>query len=269
MGPVSTTTNAQVAPALAYDRRGSGPPLVLLHPLGADRRVWDPVLDRLAAERDVIAIDLPGFGDSPVLDAEQPTPAALAAAVRAFAEDGLGLRGWHVAGNSLGGWVALVLALDGAVESVTAVAPAGLWSAPLAPRQSVARRAARLAAPIVGPAVRSRALRRAILRGTVGHPERVPPEAAARLVRAYARAPGFPAVNAAMRAGHFTDLGRIEVPVTLVWPELDGLVGRPRRLPPHVRDVRLTDCGHLPMWDDPAAVSRALLDGSAVGARER
>ncbi|MCZ4492827.1 MAG: alpha/beta fold hydrolase, partial [Conexibacter sp.] len=118
---------------LAYDRRGSGPPLVLLHPLGADRHVWDPVLDRLAAERDVIAVDLPGFGDSPVLDADPPTPAALAAAVQAFAEQELGLQAWHVAGNSLGGWVALALALDGAVESVTAIAPAGLWSGPLAP----------------------------------------------------------------------------------------------------------------------------------------
>jgi hypothetical protein len=52
------------------------------------------------------------------------------------------------------------------------------------------------------------------------------------------RAPGFPAVNAALRAGQFTDLGRIEVPITLVWPELDRLIGRPRRLPPHVAGVR-------------------------------
>ncbi|HEV7751395.1 MAG TPA: alpha/beta fold hydrolase [Baekduia sp.] len=254
---------------LAYDRRGSGPPLVLLHPLGADRHVWDPVLDRLAAERDVIAVDLPGFGDSPVLDADPPTPAALAAAVRAFAEQELGLQAWHVAGNSLGGWVALALALDGAVESVTAIAPAGLWSGPLAPRPSVARRAAQLASPIAGLATRIGALRHGLLIGSVGHPERVPPAAAAHLIRAYGRAPGFPAVNAAMRAGHFTDLGRIDVPVTLVWPQLDRLVGRPRRLPAHVRNVELTDCGHIPMWDDPAAVSEALLAGSALPATVR
>ncbi|HEY4095772.1 MAG TPA: alpha/beta fold hydrolase [Baekduia sp.] len=256
---------------LAYDRRGSGPPLVLLHPLGADRRVWAPVLERLAAERDTIAIDLPGFGASPVLEpgAGAPTPAALAVAVRAFVSEALGVRSWHVAGNSLGGWVALALALDGAVESVSAIAPAGLWSAPLAPKPSLARRGAQLASPVAGVAARIGPLRRAMLIGSVGHPDRVPPTAAAHLVRAYGHAPGFAAVNAAMRAGHFTDLGRIEVPVTLLWPELDRLVGRPRRLPPHVRNVTLTDCGHIPMWDDAETVAEALLAGSAIAAGVR
>jgi pimeloyl-ACP methyl ester carboxylesterase len=262
------------APSLAYERCGSGPPLVLLHPLGADRHVWDPVLDRLAHERDVIAVDLPGFGGSAplVLEAGQtPTPERLAAAVRRFVETELDLDGaaWHVAGNSLGGWVALALALDGAVASVTAIAPAGLWARPLGPKPSVARRAARLAAPFAGLATRSDGLRRLILAGSVGHPERVPPAAAARLVRAYAHGPDFPAVNAAMRAGHFTELAEIEVPVTLAWPQLDRLVARPRTLPPHVRNVTLTDCGHIPTWDDPDAVATVLLEGSAVhlGAR--
>jgi pimeloyl-ACP methyl ester carboxylesterase len=283
------------APSLAYERRGCGPPLVLLHPLGADRHVWDPVLDRLAAERDVIAVDLPGFGESaPLADLlrgapklrfgessplavrgdDAPTPERLAGAVRWFVERELGLGGsdgepWHVAGNSLGGWVALALALDGAVASVTAIAPAGLWTRPLGPRPSVARRAARAAAPIVGLATRSAGLRRLILAGSVGHPERVPPAAAARLVRAYAHGPDFPAVNAAMRAGHFTELAGIAVPVTLAWPTLDRLVARPRTLPAHIRNVVLTDCGHIPTWDDPAAVAAVLLEGSTshVGAR--
>jgi pimeloyl-ACP methyl ester carboxylesterase len=69
--------------SLAYDRAGAGPVLVLLHPLGADRHVGEPV-ERLTAERDVIAFDLPGFGDSPPLNGSgPPTPAALAAAVAA------------------------------------------------------------------------------------------------------------------------------------------------------------------------------------------
>ncbi len=261
-------------PSLAFTRRGSGPPLVLLHPLGADRRVWDPILDRLALERDVIAVDLPGFGESAPLvleDGQTPTPERLAGAVRRFVEVDLGLDGqaWHVAGNSLGGWVALALALDGAVVSVTAIAPAGLWTRPLEPKPSVARRAARLAAPIAGLATRSARLRRLILAGSVGHPDRVPPPAAARLVRAYAHGPDFPAVNAAMRAGHFTKLAEIGVPVTLAWPQLDRLVARPRQLPAHVRNVTLVDCGHIPTWDDPEAVTTVLLAGSAlhVGAR--
>lgn len=50
---------------LAFDRLGKGEPLVLLHGQGFSRRSWDPVLDRLSDEYDVIAVDLPGHGDSP------------------------------------------------------------------------------------------------------------------------------------------------------------------------------------------------------------
>ena len=118
--------------------------------------------------------------------------------------------------------------------------------------------------PAVGPAARVPALRRLALMGSVAHPERVPPAAAAHLIRSYARAPGFPAANAAMRAGRFADLGAIDVPVTLVWPDHDRLIARPRTLAEGVREVVLADAGHIPMWDDPEDVALALLEGSAV-----
>jgi pimeloyl-ACP methyl ester carboxylesterase len=57
-------------PQLNYERWGSGPPLVLLHGIGHRLQAWDPVLDRLAAAHDVIAVDLPGFGKSPPLDGQ-------------------------------------------------------------------------------------------------------------------------------------------------------------------------------------------------------
>ncbi|MEJ7787901.1 MAG: alpha/beta fold hydrolase, partial [Solirubrobacteraceae bacterium] len=122
--------------ALAFDRTGrtpdgacgtpmgtGGEPLVLLHPLGGDRRVWRPVLERLAPHRDVIAVDLPGFGGSPAL-ADEQHPIALAAAVSGLLRE-LGIDGGraHLAGNSLGGWVALEVALAGDAASVTAIAP--------------------------------------------------------------------------------------------------------------------------------------------------
>jgi pimeloyl-ACP methyl ester carboxylesterase len=49
---------------LNHVRRGSGEPLVLIHPLGGELVVWEPLLDLLARDRDVIAVDLPGFGGS-------------------------------------------------------------------------------------------------------------------------------------------------------------------------------------------------------------
>jgi pimeloyl-ACP methyl ester carboxylesterase len=220
--------------------------------------VWDPVLELLAAERDVISVDLPGFGGSPVLDGTPPTPARLAHAVDAFAR-GLGVEDPHVAGNSLGGWVALEMALAGRARTVTAIAPAGLWSQPLMPRRGIARRLARAALPILPLITKSERGRMLALAGTIARPQNVPPRAAAKLVRAYATAPGFQAVNDAMRAGVFRQLGDIAVPVKLAWPQYDRLVARPRRLPPNVTETILEGCGHLPMWDDPEQVAAALL----------
>lgn len=248
---------------LAYDRTGSGTPLVLLHALGTDRRMWDPVIDLLAPERDTIAIDLPGFGDSPpVAGSVAPTPRALAQAVAAF----LGAHGVsrpHVAGCSLGGWVALELALAGEARSATAVAPAGLWPRPLAPSRRRVRVLGRALAPLIVVWARSRRGRQMLLANSVAHPERVPASAAAYLVRSYIAAPGYPAVNDAMRAARFEDLARIDVPVTLIWPEHDRLVSRPRDLPPGVASRTLTGAGHIPTWDAPVQLARMLLEGSA------
>jgi pimeloyl-ACP methyl ester carboxylesterase len=245
---------------LGHDRLGAGPPLVLLHPLGADRRVWDPVLELLSAEREVIAVDLPGFGDSEPLEGS-PTPRALADALAGFLRR-IDVPRPHVAGNSLGGWVGFELALAGSARTVTGLAPAGLWPKPLMPKPRIARRLARYGLPLVELVSASAAGRRLLLAGAVAKPANVPAAAAAHLVRAYATAPGFDAVNAAMRAGRFQALERITVPVTLVWPEHDRLVRPPAWLPPRVRSRTLEGCGHIPMWDDPPAVARVLLESS-------
>jgi pimeloyl-ACP methyl ester carboxylesterase len=156
------------------------------------------------------------------------------------------------------------MALAGRASSVTAIAPAGLWPEPLMPKRAVARTLARVALPVLDAVLAAAAGRRVLLAGSVALPDRVPPHAAAHLVRAYATAPGFSAANEAMRAARFDGLERIRVPVTLVWPEYDRLVGRPRRLPENTRSIVLKGCGHIPMWDDPVAVAHVLLEGSCA-----
>jgi pimeloyl-ACP methyl ester carboxylesterase len=249
---------------LSHARRGSGEPLVLIHPLGAELVVWEPLLDRLATERDVIAVDLPGFGASaPLSNGSPPTPQSLAAAVAAFLSE-LGIERAHVAGNSLGGWVALELAKAGRALSVAGLSTAGLWKRPLGPRPGRdVRRIGRAVLPVLPALVRTRRGRRLLLRSSVGHPERVPPAAAARLVRSYVTSPAFEGANAAMRAAVFSGVEEIRVPVTLAWAELDRLLRRPRETAPGWCTLTLHGCGHIPTWDDPEQVAEVLLRASS------
>lgn len=245
---------------LHHVRRGRGEPLVLIHPLGAELVVWEPVMERLERERDVIAVDLPGFGRSPGLrNGHAPTPQALAGAVASLLDD-LGVQRAHVAGNSLGGWVALELAKAGRALSVAGLCTAGLWSQPLGPRPGRdVREIGRRLLPVLPAMLRSAKGRRVVLGGSVGHPERVPPEAAARLVRSYLTSPGYESANAAMRTAVFSDFEHIRVPVTLAWGDLDRIVRRPRQSLPDWRTITLHGCGHIPTWDDPGQVARTLL----------
>jgi pimeloyl-ACP methyl ester carboxylesterase len=246
---------------LAQHRTGRGSPLVLLHPLGADRHVWDPLVPFLAARRELIAIDLPGFGESPALDDQVPTPRAIAGAVAEHLA-ATGVQRPHVAGNSLGGWVALELGLSGAAGSVSGIAPAGLWPEPLVPKAAIAHRLARTLLPAASRFVATRPGRSMLLSGAVAYPTRVPAAAARQLVEAYALAPDFIRVNDAMREGRFEGLERIRCPVTLVWPDHDRLIRRPVWVPDRIRNVVLSGAGHMPMWDAPQDLAQILIDAS-------
>lgn len=215
------------------------------------------MLGALASSHDVIAVDLPGFGRSPALAEDPPpSPVRLAEAL-ASGLDALGLDRVHIAGNSLGGWVGLELARLGRALSVCGIAPAGFWGKPLPPKPFVAHHVSRALRPLLRPAMHGSArLRHGALAGVVGDPARVPPADAERIIRAYADGPGFVAVNKAMRAAEpLRSREGIDVPITLAWCELDRLVRPPRALPFAVeRELELPGCGHVPMWDDPAAI---------------
>ncbi len=252
-------------PQLAFSRGGSGEPLVLVHPLGGDRHVWDPVIPDLSADHAVIAVDMPGFGDSPELPADVPATAAAIAASIVDTLDALGIETAHVAGISLGAWVALELGKTGRARSVTAICTAGLWPRPLGPRRNGARKAARTLLPLLPLIVRSKRLRTLALSGTVVRPAEVTPAQALQRIRAYANGPGFDSANAEMRASVFAGFDQIPVPVTLAWGEYDRLVRPPSTPPAVTRTVLLTNCGHVPTWDDPAQVA-ALIRGSTTNA---
>src|ERR1700760_4958227 len=106
---------------LNHHRAGTGEPLLLIHGIGSRWQMWEPVLDLLTPHRDVIAIDLPGFGASGMPVAGTPAgPDSLTTLVQDFLRE-IGVERPHVAGNSLGGYIALELARRGQVRSAAAL----------------------------------------------------------------------------------------------------------------------------------------------------
>ncbi len=116
---------------LVHERTGSGPTLVLVHGLGSAATVWKLVTPALARSFDVVAIDLPGHGRTPWTPGMAMDPESLARYVNDTL-DAIGIERAHVAGNSLGGWVALAMAAaqPDRIASVVALAPAGMRDRP-------------------------------------------------------------------------------------------------------------------------------------------
>jgi pimeloyl-ACP methyl ester carboxylesterase len=271
--------NPEQAPStLAYGRSGSGEPLVLLHGLGSSRHAWDPVIPLLTDRFDVIAVDLPGFGQSaPLARHAEPHPAAIAAAVDATLCD-LRIDAPHVAGNSLGGWVALELAAIRPVGSITLLSPAGLWRdrTPVYNRISLTtlRALARFGRPVVSPLTRIPAARWVMFRQIVGRPTAMSAMQARRAIADMGSAPGFAATMRASLPRSYTARGEIDAPISLSFGSRDCLLlphqsRHVEQLPAHTRMVPLRGTGHVPMTDDPTAVASLISETVAVsrGAR--
>ncbi|MFE5483120.1 alpha/beta fold hydrolase [Streptomyces sp. NPDC056527] len=257
--------------SLTYERRGAGEPLLLLHGIGHHWQAWEPVLDILAAERDVVAVDLPGFGTSPALpEGLDHDLSTVVPVLGAFCE-ALGIERPHVAGNSLGGLLSLELGREKRVRSVTALSPAGFWSESERRYAFGTLRAMRAAAlsmpvPLIERLSRSAAGRTALTSTIYARPGRRSPEAVVAETLALREATGFRETLEAGRTVLFAD-DVSAVPVTIAWGTRDRLLlrrqgVRAKHTMPGARLVRLPGCGHVPMNDDPALVARVILDGS-------
>jgi pimeloyl-ACP methyl ester carboxylesterase len=253
---------------LSHHRAGSGEPVVLIHGIGSQWQVWEPVLEAVAREREVIAVDMPGFGASPTLPiGVVPDVPALADAVASFL-DGAGIERTVLGGNSLGGWVALELAKRGRATAVVGVSPAGFgkpWEMAIGRSTLIAsaRVARRMPAQIEWLLRRPRG-RTFAMNSVFGKPARIPAAAAIGATQALAESAGFDATMAAIRDESFSGGDQVDVPVTLVWGTRDRVlfpwqVKRALRELPHARHVPLPGAGHVPMWDAPDEVARELL----------
>jgi pimeloyl-ACP methyl ester carboxylesterase len=260
--------------ALAYDSAGSGQPLVLIHGLASSRRCWDLVIEDLAQDFTVYAVDLPGHGDSDPLPGQRETPATeMARAVGDFLND-QGIDRAHVAGNSLGGWTALEAAADGRALSITALCPAGLWEPLREPLSAIQfNRRAAVATRRAIPAIMGIApLRRTLMRTGAERTARVPYRVAVDAAYAQADARGFEQAHDGALHRRFERAASIpaQVPVTVAFGDNDRLLPAPRfqqrdLAPAHARWEVLWNCGHAPMWDVPALTAQLIRETAAQG----
>jgi pimeloyl-ACP methyl ester carboxylesterase len=251
---------------IVYERRGAGEPLVLLHGIGHHWQAWAPVLDRLAEAHDVIAVDLPGFGASPMPAGGPPRDMAKAVeGVATFLGD-LGLDRPHVAGNSLGGAMALELANAGLVSSATALSPAGFWNS-RERRWAIGtltahRWGARLPEPLMRTMFRYGAFRALSFGMICARPGHITAEVALSDALALRDGRAFRTVARAGRAYRYN--GAPAVPVTIAWGTRDRILlyrqaARARAALPEARHVDLPGCGHVPMSDNPDLVASVIL----------
>ena len=254
-------------------RGGTGEPLVLLHGAAMSWRAWRPVLAELERHHDVHVPTLAGHrGGVPLRDG---VPASVEALVDALCDDldAAGVPTAHVAGNSLGGWVALELARRGRARSVVALSPAGGWDRPFDLQRLIRLFRVGLALggrPTARRAVHRPALRHFLLRAAMQHGERVPEPDVDEMLDDLAECAVIDELLAGAAAhGPLGPLTGVTCPIRIAWAEHDHIVpwrhyGRPfLRTVPQAEFVRLPGCGHLPMWDDPELVSRVILQVEA------
>ena len=241
---------------------------MLVHGVGGDRHAWDPILPFLAREREVVAIDVPGYGEAEPLDVEPSVPALTDALEAELDRAGLGAS--HLVGNSMGGWISAELAARGRARSVIAISPAGLWSrnewafAYVSLRLSLA--VSRTLAPFAGRLGKSAIARTVLFAQLVGpHGWRMEPDAAAHALRVFAGSPSFrQTIDWVRRERAVVDrLSSVSCPFLIAWGTWDFLL-RPRQSRrwgaaiPHAETRLLPRHGHIPMPDRPETIARLI-----------
>lgn len=257
---------------------GEGEPVLLLHPFMLSQSVWETVAEQLAdAGYEVFAPTYPGHnGGGPM----PPLPPLSQRSVDVYldqVEQIMDQKGWetaHLVGNSLGGWIALGLALRGRARSVTAIAPAGGWTkysplkaeivvkfAAMLPWLAFSRLLGRRAAGL--PFVKF-----ATARALCGETEALSLPDFHSIFEDITHCPAyFASLTSILPAPGLQNLNTISVPAQLVLCEKDEIVppGRfgkliSQGLPADARRITLAGMGHVPMLEAPGQVTEVITD---------
>jgi pimeloyl-ACP methyl ester carboxylesterase len=256
-----------------YIRRGAGKPLLLVHGIGGSSRSWQSILDDLATERDVIAIDLPGHGATLPLRGET-TIATLANAVTEFLDDN-NLTGVDAVGSSMGGRLVLELARrGGAVGAVVSLDPGGFWHGWQIPvfyhSVHLSVKLVRALQPLMPRIACSSIGRTLLLVQFSARPWRLSPKLVLDEMETFAASPVFDELLYNLAYGEAQKAappGSIKQPLVIGWGRRDRVTlpsqaQHALNLFPDARLHWFEHCGHFPQWDAPAETVRLILDGT-------
>jgi pimeloyl-ACP methyl ester carboxylesterase len=245
------------------------PPLVLLHPATSSGRIWQDVVPRLSAYHEVHAPTLLGHRGGPAVQRRPATFSDVVDSAERYLDE-LGLDRPHLAGNSMGGGVAIELARRGRAATVCAISPAGFWSADDGSATRVFRKIRmggkvfRLINPVAPRVLKSAAGRRLIMRNAACHGERL---SADRILDLFFDDPlGCTVTDDLAASGETVEpLDPLPCPVTLAWAEVDRFVAAAtygktaRERLPGATWMMLSGVGHVAMVDDPDLVVRTIM----------
>lgn len=253
---------------------GQGEPLVLLHGIPSSERIWNSVVPLVATHHDVIVPTLLGHNGGPVA---KERPASIEHIINDMERqlDELALEKVHLAGNSLGGWIAIELARRGRALTVCAHSPSGTWDVDWedvkrgAKKMSSAVRDTRRSRAVLPLLARSKRLRHLLLRDIAVHGERVGPAELLAIADDTIGCEIAEDLLSTLIEAQLAPLDPLPCPITLAWSGCDRLLpvdvfgARARELIPGARFIVLDDVGHVPMLDDPQLVAQTILTATA------
>jgi pimeloyl-ACP methyl ester carboxylesterase len=243
------------------------PPLLLLHGVTMSAAAWDNVVPLLADRFDLIVPTAAGHRGGPPVSGRATIHALTDATERIL--DARHLQTVHIAGNSMGGWMAIELARRGRATSVCALSPAGFWIAGDAQDHSrdTLRRTKKLADAtrhLTPHLLRFGPVRRITMADIATHAERLSFDQA---VHAFNDLVGcVVAYDLLDTSENLQSLDPLPCPITVAWSVKDRIfppeafAATVRERLPHARVIVLPHVGHVPMIDDPAMCAQTIID---------
>ncbi len=250
-------------------RRGAGKPLLLVHGLGSSLRNWDPVMPALTVRREVIAVDLPGFGQTPPLSGPVTTATLIDAVEEFIAAENLDAV--DLVGSSMGARMVLEMARRGHKGTVVALDPGGFWNDTQAKIFGASIKASIALVRSIQPALptltASAMGRTALLAQFSAKPWKLPSDLVLNELKGFKTSPSIyealaDLVHGPRQAG--APAGSLNTKIVIGWGRQDRvtLPSEAHRAADLFPDATLhwfDHCGHFPHWDQPEQTSDLIL----------